>query len=191
MKNGGKAKAKAKAKAKTDSKAGERKGADDAKVSAAAAAKKPAGSGPRVAFPKKNQPPVVGEFAARLPLTAGRRFEAVRIFLLKNKGVTEDVYFYGPKTGWALRYLNEERPLCSLHILDERPMGIVAIDPTATAAVNWASLSDVARQARKAAHGSPSLLWLDIPLDGLGASDFKTLLKAKLAAGTTTAAPPV
>jgi hypothetical protein len=40
----------------------------------------------------------------------------------------------------------------------------------------------VGKRARKMAHGTPALLWLDVPLDGTGATDFKSLLKAKLAA---------
>ena len=51
-------------------------------------------------------------------------------------------------------------------IHDERLLGIVALDPAAQAAVDWAALSPVAQRARKLAHGSPALLWLDLPLDG-------------------------
>ena len=40
------------------------------------------------------------------------------------------------------------------------------------------------RAARaRVAHGTPALLWVDVPLDGTGATDFKALLKAKLAGG--------
>ena len=46
--------------------------------------------------------------------------------------------------------------------------------------VEGVAFSEVARRARKVAHGTPALLWLDVPLDGTGATDFKTLLKAKL-----------
>ena len=42
------------------------------------------------------------------------------------------------------------------------------------------SITEVARRARKLAHGTPALLWLDVPLDSTGATDFKALLKAKL-----------
>ena len=52
----------------------------------------------------------------------------------------------------------------------------------AQAKIAWDGLSDVGRRARKQAHGTPALLWLDVPLDGAGANDFKTLLKAKLVA---------
>ena len=33
----------------------------------------------------------------------------VRAFLKKQRGVTEDLYFFGPKTGWAYRYLRDAR----------------------------------------------------------------------------------
>jgi hypothetical protein len=42
-----------------------------------------AGKPPRVAFPKKNQPPTAAAFAARLPLSLGKRFEMARSFLLR------------------------------------------------------------------------------------------------------------
>jgi len=42
---------------------------------------------PRVAFPKKNQQPTPAAFTARLPLALGKRFEAARSFLLKQKEV--------------------------------------------------------------------------------------------------------
>ena len=61
----------------------------------------PASKPPRVAFPKKQQPPTAAAFAARLPLSLGKRFEMARSFLLRQKDIKEDVYFYGPKTGWA------------------------------------------------------------------------------------------
>ena len=62
---------------------------------------KPRSKGPpRVAFPKRNQPPTPPAFAAQLPLPIGKRFEAVRTFLTKQKEVSEDVFFYGPRSGW-------------------------------------------------------------------------------------------
>lgn len=136
---------------------------------------------PKVAFPKKNQPPTAAAFAARLPLTLGKRFETARSYLLRQKDVREDVYFYGPKTGWALRYLIEDRPLCSLLLCEDAPVGIVALSADASAAVDWKSLSPVGQLARKHAHGSPSMLWLDVPLAGNGAADFKAILRVKLA----------
>jgi hypothetical protein len=136
---------------------------------------------PKVAFPKKNQPPTAAAFAARLPLTLGKRFETARSYLLRQKDVREDVYFYGPKTGWALRYLIEDRPLCSLLLYEDAPVGIVALSADASAAVDWKSLSPVGQLARKHAHGSPSMLWLDVPLAGNGAADFKAVLRVKLA----------
>ena len=136
---------------------------------------------PKVAFPKKNQPPTAAAFAARLPLTLGKRFEMARSFLLRQKDVREDVYFYGPKTGWALRYLIGEQPLCSLLLHEDSPVGIVALSAAATAAVDWKSLSPVGQLARKYAHGSPSMLWLDVPLAGNGAADLKSILRVKLA----------
>ena len=149
----------------------------EAKPPAKAKARKP-----QPAFPKKNQPPTAAAFAARLPLALGKRFEHTRSALLKA-GISEDVYFYGPESGWALRYRQGEKPLCSLHIYDEQPVGIVALDAAASAAVDWRGLSPGGQKARKQAHGSPALLWLDIPLEGTGVTDFRTLLRAKLAQG--------
>jgi hypothetical protein len=134
----------------------------------------------KVPFAKKNQPPSEAEFVARLPLATGKKFEAVRVFLKKQKAVVEDLYYYGPKTGWAYRYHRGAHSLTTVMIHDDHLMGIVSLDATALASVDFGSLSDVGQRARRMAHGSPSLLWLDLPLDGSGASDFKALLKAKL-----------
>jgi len=136
---------------------------------------------PKVAFPKKNQPPTAAAFAARLPLSLGKRFEMVRSYLLRQKDVREDIYFYGPKTGWALRYLMGEQPLCSLLLYEDSPVGIVALAASATAAVDWKALSPVGQAARKHAHGSPAMVWLDVPLAGTGAADLKAILRVKLA----------
>jgi Protein of unknown function (DUF3788) len=144
------------------------------------AASPPARPSPKVAFPKKAQAPTHAEFAARLPAPVGKRFEAVRTYLEKQE-VVEDFYYYGPRTGWAYRYLQGDSSLCSIMILKGRLVGIIALDAAAQAKVSWSALSDVAKRARKVAHGTPALLWLDIPLDGTGATDFKSLLKAKLA----------
>jgi hypothetical protein len=143
----------------------------------------PAVSGkvPKVAFPKKNQPPTAAAFTARLPLALGKRFEMARSFLLRQKDIKEDVYFYGPKTGWALRYLFRDQPLCSLLLHGDLPVAIVSLPAEATSGVNWDSLSPAGQRARKNAHGSPSLLWLDLPLAGTGAADFKAILRVKLA----------
>jgi hypothetical protein len=156
-----------------------------AKVAAKAAATpaKPADKprpAPRVAFPKKAHPPTHAEFAARLPAPVGKRFEAVRAFLEKQ-GAGEDLFYYGPRTGWAYRYVIGEKSLCSILIQGGRLVGIVALDADAQALVAWDGLSEIARRARRVAHGTPALLWLDVPLDGPGATDFKALLKAKLA----------
>ncbi|HEX3901306.1 MAG TPA: DUF3788 family protein [Polyangia bacterium] len=140
----------------------------------------PARAPAKVAFPKKAQPPSHAEFAARLPAAVGKRFEAVRGYLEKQEAA-EDFYYYGPRTGWAYRYQRGETSLCSIVILKGRLVGIIALDAAAQAKVTWDALTDVARRARKVAHGTPALLWLDVPLDGTGASDFKSLLKAKLA----------
>jgi len=137
---------------------------------------------PTPAFPKKNQPPTAAAFAARLPLALGKRFDQVRAYLLKQEAVREDVFFYGPESGWALRYLLGTRPLCSLHIHDELPIGIVSLEPAAAAGVDWRGLSPPGQRARKQAHGSPALLWLDVELEGTGASDFRSIVRAKLAA---------
>jgi len=135
---------------------------------------------PKVAFPKKATPPTDAEFAARLPAPVGKRFEAVRAYLGKQ-GATEDFYYYGPRTGWAYRYLHGETSLCSIMLMKGRLYGIIALDAAAQAKIAWDGLTDVAKRARKQAHGTPALLWLDVPLDGTGATDFKSLLKAKLA----------
>jgi hypothetical protein len=134
----------------------------------------------KVPFPKKNQPPTPEAFAALLPVTLGKKFDGMRGFLAKHKEVSEDVYFYGPNSGWGLRYVAGGRPLCTLLVHRARPLGIVSLDAAASEAVQWQDLSAVGQKARRAAHGSPSLLWLDVPLDASGAADFKTLLKAKL-----------
>jgi hypothetical protein len=135
---------------------------------------------PKVAFPKKGQPPTHAEFAARLPAPVGKRFDGLRTYL-KKQGAAEDLYYYGPRSGWAYRYMKSEQSLCSIVLSAGRLVGIVALDGPAQAAIAWNGLSDIARRARKLAHGTPALLWLDVPLDGTGATDFKTLLKAKLA----------
>jgi hypothetical protein len=146
-------------------------------------AAKPATSKPRKAkpaFAKKNQAPTEAEFVARLSRPAGKRFESVRALLRRQKDVTEELYYYGPKTGWAWRYMRGPHSLCSIMIHDDRLIGIAALDASAQDAVTWKTLSPIAQQARKLAHGTPALLWLDLPLDGPGAGDFKTLMKAKL-----------
>jgi hypothetical protein len=144
---------------------------------------------PRAAFPKKNLPPNEAEFSARLPLALGKRFESVRAFLKKQPGVSEDLYYYGPKTGWAYRYVRGPQSLCSIVIHDERLMGIVALDPAAQTAIVWEGLSPVGQKARKIAHGSPALLWVDVPFEGAGAKDFQAMLKAKLRTLPAPAAP--
>jgi hypothetical protein len=135
---------------------------------------------PKVAFPKKAQAPTHAEFAARLPAPVGKRFEVLRTYL-KKQGAAEDLYYYGPRSGWAYRYLKSKQSVCSIMLLAGRLVGIVALDSAAQTNIAWNDLSDVARRARKLAHGTPALLWLDVPLDGTGATDFKSLLKAKLA----------
>ena len=148
-------------------------------ASASASASAPARA-PKVAFPKKAQAPTHAEFAARLPAPVGKKFEALRAFLKKQEAA-EDLYYYGPRTGWAYRYMKGTQSICSIVILGGRLVGIVALDAAAQGRITWSELSDVAKRARKVAHGSPALLWVDVPLDGTGAADFKALLKAKLA----------
>jgi hypothetical protein len=132
------------------------------------------------AFAKKAQPPTEAEFIARLPLPVGKRFESMRGLLRKQEAISEELYYYGPKTGWAWRYLRGTQSLCSVMIHDGNLVGIVALDAAAQRAVAWKDLSPVGQKARKRAHGTPALLWLDLPFDGTGAGDFKTILKAKL-----------
>jgi hypothetical protein len=143
------------------------------------AATKPRKGG-KPAFAKKAQPPTEAEFIARLPLPVGKRFESLRGFLKKHDAVSEELYYYGPKTGWAWRYLRGATSLCSVMIYDGNLVGIVALDAAAQRAVGWSALSPAGQKARKLAHGTPALLWLDVPFEGTGAGDFKTILKAKL-----------
>jgi hypothetical protein len=178
-----------KANAKTVNKKTENEKTGHETRSAAAPSRRPARS--KIAFPKKSSPPSETEFAARLPLGAGKRLEMVRGFLKKQKGVTEELYYYGPKTGWAFRYLrNLQQSICSIMLHDERLLGILSMDTASRAAVGWAELSPVGQKAKKLAHGSPALLWIDVPLDGSGAADFKALLKAKLKAVPLLPPPP-
>ncbi|MDZ4693601.1 MAG: DUF3788 family protein [Deltaproteobacteria bacterium] len=132
------------------------------------------------AFPKKDDQPSLGEFPARLPIDQGKRFEAMRTFLLKQKDVNESFYYYGPKTGWGLRYLHGAQPLCTLLIAGERLVAVVSLDRKTGEDIDWKGLSPIAQQIRQRAHGSPSLQWLDLPLDGAGAADLKIVLRAKL-----------
>jgi hypothetical protein len=134
----------------------------------------------KVPFPKKNQPPSEGEFVARLPLPVGKKFETIRTYLKKQKDVTEDLYFYGPKTGWAYRYRHGPHSLATIMIHGDRLVGIVALDAATLSEIDFTALSEVGERARRLAHGSPALSWFDLPLDGSGAADFKALLKAKL-----------
>ena len=64
----------------------------------------------------------------------------------------------------------------------DHPVGIISLDAATSAGVDWKALSPTGQRAFKSAHGSPSLLWLDLPLAGTGAADFKAILRAKLAA---------
>ena len=143
---------------------------------------------PRAAFPKKSLPPNEAEFGARLPIALGKRFESVRAFLKKQPGVSEELYYYGPKTGWAYRYVRGPQSLCSIVIHNDRLLGIVALDPAAQTAIVWEGLSPVGQRARKVAHGSPALLWIDVPFEATGAKDFQAMLKAKLRTLPTPAA---
>ena len=102
---------------------------------------------------------------------------------LKKQGAAEDFFYYGPRTGWGYRHMKDE----TVALLDRacRPASSSASSRStapAQAKIAWNDLSDVGRRARKLAHGTPALLWLDVPLDGTGANDFKALLKAKLGA---------
>ena len=151
-----------------------------AKPQAKAPAPEKARPAAKVAFPKKAQPPTHAEFAARLPAPVGKRFDVLRTFL-KKQGAAEDFFFYGPRTGWGYRHMKDAQSLCSIVLSAGRLVGIVALDAAAQAQVAWNGLSDVGKRARKLAHGTPALLWLDVPLDSTGATDFKALLKAKLA----------
>ena len=63
------------------------------KVKAKATAPEKPRPAPKVAFPKKGQPPSHTEFAARLPAPVGKRFEVLRAYL-KKQGAAED--FFAP-----------------------------------------------------------------------------------------------
>lgn len=164
------------------------KGAKTQKASAHKPSKPDGAGKAKAAFPKKNHPPTEAEFLARLPLPVGKKFEGVRTFLAKH-GVVEDLYFYGPKTGWAFRYRRGPHSLATVTLHGDRLVGIVALDAAAQGEVDFTALSEVGEQARRFASGSPALVWLDLPLDGHGAADFRVLLKAKLK--TLPASPPV
>ena len=152
-----------------------------AKVASAKAA-------PKVALPKAPEGRVSQEGPAADPggvrgppaRSRGQALRELRGFLTK-RGAIEDFFYYGPRTGWACRYLMQQQSLCSILLSSGHLIGIVALDTGAQARVAWDELSDVGKRARKVAHGTPSLLWLDVPLDGHGAADFKALIKAKLA----------
>jgi hypothetical protein len=150
------------------------------------AARKP----PRVAFPKKAQTPRPEEFAAQLPLAWGKRFEATRAFLKKQKSVSEELFFYGPKTGWAFRYLRGTQSVCTVMVHEGRPLGILSLTAEARAGIVWKELSPAGQKAHRHAHGSPSLLWLDLPLDGTGATDFREIVRAKLKTMAPLPSPP-
>lgn len=139
----------------------------------------------------ESKPPSEAELLARIPVALGRKLESVRTFLCKQRGVSESLFFFGPKTGWAYRYLRGDQSVATVMLHADQPHGIVALDREALAKVDFAALSPVALAARKAAHGSPSLSWLHVPLDGTGAADFKVLVKAKLRTmPVPTSAPP-
>jgi hypothetical protein len=144
----------------------------------------------KVPFAKPGEPPTEAELLARLPLATGKKLDAVRTFLKKQKRVAEDLYFYGPKTGWAFRYLRGSHSVATIMIHGDHLMGIVALDAAALQTIDFSSLSEAARQAHRMAHGSPSLLWLDLPLEGSGASDFKSLLRSKLKSLPAPGPPP-
>jgi hypothetical protein len=133
-----------------------------------------------VPFPKKGEPPTDAEFLARLALPAGRKLESLRAFLGRQPDVSESLFYFGPRTGWAYRYTRGDASVATIMIHARRLLGIVALDRDALQAVDFSGLSSVATAARAAAHGGPSLSWLDLPLEGTGASDFKALVKIKL-----------
>jgi len=148
---------------------------------ASADASRPSAKPPRPAFPKKSQPPSDAEFAARLPVAVGRKLEAIRAFLTKQRDVEESWHYYGPKSGWAYRYLRGDEAIATILLHGGVPTAVLALDAAAQAGIDWQALSDVGRRAQRLAHGTPALLWLDVPLDGAGVGDVKKLVKAKLA----------
>ena len=90
----------------------------------------------------------------------------VRAFLKKQEGVTEDFFYYGPRTGWAYRYLRDARASrCARSLIHaERLVGIVALDAGAQPPSSSGTTCRRSRQRpRKLAHGTPALLWLDVP----------------------------
>lgn len=135
----------------------------------------------RPAFPSKRQPPQPETYAASLPPADARRLEAIRVWLTKQKGVSEALFYYGPSSGWGLRYLLERVPLCALFVMGQRPVAVVHLDATADAEVDWESLSESAREARQVAEGGAAQIWLDLPLTSKGQADLRTLVKARLA----------
>ena len=71
---------------------------------------------PRSPSRRRPRPPTHAEFAARLPAPVGKRFEVLRTYL-KKQGAAEDLYYYGPRSGWAYRYLKGKQSVCSIMLL--------------------------------------------------------------------------
>ena len=125
-----------------------------------------------------------------MPAPVGKTFESLRAFLKKQEGARGPLLTTAPRPGGRTAISTGTQSVCSIVIVGGRLTGIVALDAVAQGRIGWSDLSDVAKRARKMAHGTPALLWLDVPLDGTGAADFKALLKAKLGALPRVPPPP-
>ena len=140
---------------------------------------------PRPAFASKTQPPSADEFGRALDPAEGKRFEGTRSFLSRQKGVEEDVFFYGPQTGWGLRYRDRGAPLCALLVSGQKPFAVVAMTKSVADEIEWSELADATQRAKLEADGTQpgEHFWLDLHLDAKGHNDLRVLVKARLTSG--------
>ena len=86
---------------------------------------------------------------------------------LKKQGAAEDFFYYGPRTGWGYRHMKDEQSICSIVLSAGRLVGIVALDGArAGEDCLGRPFGRGPSSAQAGAHGTPALLWLDVPLDG-------------------------
>lgn len=135
----------------------------------------------RAAFGSRKQPPQREEFAAKLEPAAAKRFESTRAWLTKQRGVVEDLHFYGATAGWGLRYTAFGHPVCALFIAGENALAVASLDAASDEAVEWEELSEATRSSRQLAQGNAAHMWVDVPLDAKGHIDLRTVVKARLA----------
>ncbi len=138
----------------------------------------------RPAFATKKQPPSADDLLTALEPADSKRLESTRSFLQRHKGVTEDVFFYGPQAGWGLRYLVEGAPLCALLVCGQKPFAVVALPAESRGRVDWAEVSAATQAAKQEAEikadPSSGAAWIDLLLNAKGQSDLRLLVKARL-----------